>query len=388
MSFTCAAPGRLVRLAVLACFGAASLMALLAPGVAGGDPAAGYVRFADIDYRTASGQPGRNQLDVYTPRGGAGNAPVVVWVHGGAWYQGSKRAVAADKAARFTRAGYVFVAVNYRLSPRLGDRDSLAPGRVMFPDHPRDVAAAVGWVDRNIHRYGGDARRIVLMGHSAGGQIVSLIATDRRYLVRAGVAPRRIRGVISLDAVAFDMTALVDPESPTRGFGFKPSYWNAFGTPRENRARDRWRQASAIEFAGPKDPPFLFVVPVDEPRRMWEARKMAERLRQNEGHAILPVAKDHREINHHFGNERDAGGQTVRAMAFTHAVTRARTPVRADLRARATRFGMAPGRKVRKVATVAASRPVGARSVAGSTGGPSTTAPAGRFTGWPAEPTS
>lgn len=323
--------------------------------------AAEFRSFPGIEFKVASSQPTRNKLDVYVPQRLRESAPVVVWVHGGAWYQGNKNGVVADKAARFTRAGYVFVATNYRLSPRLEDPDSFSPNRVMFPDHPVDVADAIGWVDRNISAYGGDPERIMLMGHSAGGQIVSLLGTDHRYLARVGVSRDQIKGVISLDAVGFDIPALVDPADPTRGSLGKPGYWNAFGTPAENLVEDRWRAASPIEFAGPNDPPFLFVVPDDVPVRIREATRMANRLGQRPGHAIFRVSKTHREINHHFGSEDDRDGETVRSMAFAHAVTRGDGPVRAFARARSKRFVLRARTGLKPVVVVAGSRPVGAR---------------------------
>lgn len=321
-----------------------------------------YRLSSDLRFTTPSADPVRNKLDVYTPRREwDGVAPVVVWVHGGGWYQGSKTSAVVAKAERFTEAGYVFVAVNYRLSPRVGDPGSLLPGRVMFPDHPRDVAEAVGWVSRHIRGFGGDPNRIVLMGHSAGGQIVSLLATDRRFMIGAGVSGSQIRGVISLDAVGFNVAGLADPASPHRSEDAKPAYWNAFGTPKENEALDRWKRASPLQYAGPNDPPFLFVVPDDVALRLREARMMARRLDQRFGHAILPVAMTHREVNQHFGTPADQSGETARAIAFAHAVTSSVGPVRAVAGARTDRFRITPPRRTRPVVITAGSRPVGAR---------------------------
>jgi len=317
---------------------------------------------ADIQYTNQwPSQPVRNRLDVYTPRRDrGGKSPVVVWVHGGAWYQGSKTSSVIDKAERFTKAGYVFVATNYRLSPRVSDPGSLAPDRVMFPDHPRDVAEAVGWVSRHIRRFGGDPNNLVLMGHSAGGQIVSLLGTDQRFMSRVGVGRSQIRGVISLDAVGFDVSELTDPSSPFRNESTKPSYWNAFGTPEENEELDRWKRASPLEYAGPNDPPFLFVVPGNVALRMREAGTMAALLRQRTGHAILPVAKTHREINVEFGTSADQSGETARVMAFAHAVTSGGRPVRAVVGARSKRFKISRGVKSRPVVLTVRSIPVGA----------------------------
>ena len=65
-------------------------------------------------------------------------------------------------AAGYARRGLIAVAPSYRLGHS--------------PDHVEDVAAAVRWVVRNIDKYGGDPSQIHLSGHSAGGNIVSLLA--------------------------------------------------------------------------------------------------------------------------------------------------------------------------------------------------------------------
>src|SRR4026209_213173 len=88
----------------------------------------------DIPYATAHE---RQVLDVYAPDG-AKNLPVVFWIHGGGWQTGDKGMVALKPKA-FTDAGFVFVSINHRLLPTV-DMGALT----------RDVAAALGWVDKNI----------------------------------------------------------------------------------------------------------------------------------------------------------------------------------------------------------------------------------------------
>lgn len=286
-----------------------------------GDASTAYRLHRDIQYSHASPDRVRNQLDVYQPRRGSGRMPVVIWVHGGGWYRGSKDASVAAKAQRFTRERNVFVSVNYRLSPDYRDGRGFRPGRVMFPDHPRDVAGAIAWVRRNISRFGGDPRRIVLIGHSAGAQIVSLLGTDPRYLQERGVNPSVIRGVISLDAYGLDMPALADPAIRLLSETHRGMYWNAFGAPWEPGSYRRWELASAINYADRRDPPFLFVVSSDSGWRIREVRAMARALGQDPDRASLPVRFDHRQINLLFGVRYDGSPQTARALAFTRAVT-------------------------------------------------------------------
>jgi acetyl esterase/lipase len=113
-----------------------------------------YVRYGAIEPK----------LDVYLPETRSGKLPVVMWIHGGGWRQGSK-----DKtpAARLTRRGYAVVSVQYRLS-----------GVAKFPAQIHDCKAAVRWVRANAGRYGFDADRIAAWGASAGGHLVALLGTS------------------------------------------------------------------------------------------------------------------------------------------------------------------------------------------------------------------
>ncbi|MGK2932960.1 MAG: alpha/beta hydrolase [Solirubrobacterales bacterium] len=284
-----------------------------------------FVASRNIPYSDVAPKPYENKLDIYrAPERADKAAPVLVWVHGGGWYKGSKNLVVAAKARRFINSGFIFVSVNYRLSPRVTDPDSLAEDRVMFPDQPNDVAAAIGWIDKNIGRFGGDPDRLVLMGHSAGGHLVSLVATQPRFLRGAGVDPGQVEGVISLDAVGLGIRPLTAAASKARSDHIKPVYWNAFGTPAENRELDRWKRASPLEYAGPRDPPFFFVVQNDEPLRVRESKQMARRLDQRVDPSVLEVPLTHRQINHTFAQTPNYGA-TRQAMDFARGTVRRAT---------------------------------------------------------------
>jgi acetyl esterase/lipase len=124
-----------------------------------------------LDIRYSDG-PGAQSLDVFAPKG-AVNRPVVLFVHGGAWMFGDKNffGLYRNVGRFFARYGAVAVCVNYRLSPG-----------VKHPEHVKDVARAFAWVRAHAGEYGGDRDRVLLCGHSAGGQMVSLLATDDSYL--------------------------------------------------------------------------------------------------------------------------------------------------------------------------------------------------------------
>jgi acetyl esterase/lipase len=130
-------------------------------------------------------------LDLYIPQGKK-DYPVLVFLHGGCWIFGDKSG--GDLYPPFARAlagqGVGVVLPNYRLSPW-----------VKHPAHVKDAARAVAWTHKNIGKYGGDASRLFIGGHSAGGHLASLLATDEQYLKAEGLSRKDLRGVVSVSGV-------------------------------------------------------------------------------------------------------------------------------------------------------------------------------------------
>ncbi|MCE9533560.1 MAG: alpha/beta hydrolase [Planctomycetes bacterium] len=146
----------------------------------------------DIAYRTdKDADPIKHKLDIYTPPGKK-DFPVLFFVHGGSWKTGNK-SMYVSLGATFARQGIGTVIINYRLTS--------ATNNVKHPDHIKDVAAAFAWVHENIKKYGGRNDRIFVSGHSAGGHLVSLLATDESYLKAHKLGLKDIRGVVSLSGV-------------------------------------------------------------------------------------------------------------------------------------------------------------------------------------------
>ena len=140
----------------------------------------------------------RHVLDVYTPEGAAGNRlPVMFWIHGGGWQTGDKSDVAL-KPKVLTERGFVFVSTNYRLLPDV-EMDVLIG----------DVAKSLGWVHKNIAKYGGDPNRIFVGGHSAGAQLAALICIDERWVEREGVPFSALKGSIPVDGDTYDIPKII-----------------------------------------------------------------------------------------------------------------------------------------------------------------------------------
>src|SRR5262249_46392247 len=118
--------------------------------------------------------------------------PVLFFVHGGAWISGDKNYFGVYSAIgqRFAKLGIGAVVTNYRLSPK-----------VQHPEHIKDVAKAFAWTYQNIGKYGGKPEQIFVCGPSAGGHLVSLLATDEQYLKAEGRTLKDIKGAIPMSGV-------------------------------------------------------------------------------------------------------------------------------------------------------------------------------------------
>ena len=108
----------------------------------------------------------RHRLDVYRSRlAPPDKAPVMVYIHGGAWMIGDKRQQGKPMMYELVARGWVCVAINYRLSPK-----------ATWPEHIVDAKRAVAWVKEHIAEYGGDPSFVAVSGGSAGGHLCALVA--------------------------------------------------------------------------------------------------------------------------------------------------------------------------------------------------------------------
>ena len=121
----------------------------------------------------------RCRLDVYYP-GNVKDFTTVVWFHGGGLEGGEKYIPETWK-----NKGIAVVAANYRLHPK-----------VKSPVYIDDAAAAVAWVFNTIEKYGGDPKKIVVSGHSAGGYLASMIGLDKKWLAKYDIDADKIAMLI------------------------------------------------------------------------------------------------------------------------------------------------------------------------------------------------
>jgi acetyl esterase/lipase len=253
----------------------------------------------DIPYVEA-GHP-RQVLDIHSPKG-AKNLPVVFWIHGGGWQTGDKSSVQIKPQA-FMEHEFVFVSTNYRLLPEVD------MGTII-----RDIAKSIHWVHDHIAEYGGDPKRLLVMGHSAGAQLAALVCTDDRYLKSEGLSLAIIRGCVPVDGDTFDVPAIIEvAETRWRVHSLPPS---KFGH-REKFGNDpaKHRDFSAVTHVA-KDkgiPPFLIFHVAGHPDTTAQARRLENVLKE----AGVPVAlyggkeTTHNKINADLGLPDDPGTKAL-----------------------------------------------------------------------------
>lgn len=166
----------------------------------------------------AYGADARQRFDVYLPAKPTG--PVLFMVHGGAWVVGDKAAagVVKNKVDHWVReAGYVLVSTNYRMLPKAAPLEQA-----------RDVARALALAQKKAGSWGADPGRFVLMGHSAGAHLVTLLNASPSLATELGARPWR--AAVSLDSAALDVEQLMQAPHPRlydRAFGKNPEDWRA-----------------------------------------------------------------------------------------------------------------------------------------------------------------
>jgi acetyl esterase/lipase len=223
-------------------------------------PALGKVE-RDVTYATAGGVA--LKLDLYFPAGAGGEpAPVVVYLHGGGWRNGSKSIGGWMKnvTGELLGRGYVVAAVDYRLVPD-----------VTWPAFFHDVKAAVRFLRASAGKYHFDPDRIGTWGTSAGGHLAALLGTTD--------AAAGLEGDGGNPGQSSRVQAVVDLFGPT-------------DLPRMRRADEMakvafggvggLKQASPVEHVSRDDPPFLIfqgdsdrVVPAEQSELLYERLRAA-----------------------------------------------------------------------------------------------------------------
>lgn len=217
----------------------------------------------------AYGPHPRQALDIYVPAPGRGppkGLPVLVFFYGGSWKSGSKADYGFVGQA-FAASGFVTAIADYRLFPEFG-----------FPTFLQDGASAVRFVHAEAERFGGDPRRLVLAGHSAGAYNAAMLALNARYLAEAGLRAGIVRAFAGLSG-PYDFLPL-DPGTAQEVFG-----------PVADRA-----STQPITFASASSPPaFLATGAADDVVRPRNTASLAARLR---GRGVEVVERIYPDLDH------------------------------------------------------------------------------------------
>src|SRR5712671_2965505 len=163
---------------------------------------------------------------------------------------------------------------------------------------------AFGWMEKHIGEYGGDAKRVLVGGHSAGAQLAALICIDERYLKAEGVSFDVLIGCVPVDGDTYDVPAIIEmAETRWRLHGMKPQ---------KNGHREKFggdaakiRDFSAV-YHVEKDkgiPPFLILHVADHPDTSAQAFRLGAVLKEAGVSVRVFGAKDteHSKLNDDLG---------------------------------------------------------------------------------------
>src|SRR5258707_9753070 len=166
------------------------VLVLMAPAATSSSEKTGIV-IKDISYRGATAADRRASLDLYLPEKARAKPALFIFVHGGFWLlSDDEYQIGPSIAANLVSDGVAVALVRYRLAPAH-----------RHPAQAEDVAAAVRHLINHADRYGFDAKRGFLAGHSAGGHLASLVGLDRGYLDRQRLSRKALAGVISISGL-------------------------------------------------------------------------------------------------------------------------------------------------------------------------------------------
>jgi arylformamidase len=239
-------------------------------------PPPGMVLEPDLAY----GDDPAQVLDLYRPTIAVAGAALIVLVHGGGWRRGDKAGprLVQNKVLHWVGQGHVLVSLNYRLLP---DADPL--------EQADDIGLALAFAQNHAERWGADTERCVLVGHSAGAHLVSLLSADPSLAIDQGARPWH--ATVAIDSAALDIEAIMNG----RHFGL---YDIAFGND-----PDFWRRASPMHRLQSRPAaPMLLVCSARRDDVCAAAQTFADKAAGFGGDVtVLPVELNHLQINEQLG---------------------------------------------------------------------------------------
>jgi len=261
----------------------------------------------------AADDDNKHKLDLYIPipkdeHPALLPPPTVLFVHGGFWKNQDRRYYQAftglygNIGVSLARRGITTAVQSYRLHPGPTIRDQID-----------DVLGALSWLEEHVRERGGDPTRIVLVGYSAGGHLVSLIGLDKTHQAAKGLDPSRVKGVVSISGL-LDVPAMVKGQDAE--FNEEVSY-RLFG--RNEAEQATLSPSSYLRADAP--PMLLFAAQKDYGYVLTAGRETAERAKALGMRATFhEVANhDHSDMVLNFNTSSDQLSDQI--AAFVHEVT-------------------------------------------------------------------
>ena len=270
------------------------------------------------------GPESRHRLDIWRLSTTPTDAPVIYYLHGGAWTFGDKREQGRPMLHEFVLRGWIVVAINYRLAPRFP-----------WPAQIEDATRALGWIKKNIATYGGDPERVVVAGGSAGGHLASLVALSAddptwRPDEMDDVEDWSVRGALSFYGV-LEMTG---DEMQWRGLGrmiLRLLERRVVQQPFEGN-EELYRSLSPFDRITPHAPPFFVVQGVNDTLvEVNVARAFVEKFRDVAFTPIYYVELPFTQHAFDLTASPRTSATTRAAVAFAESVTSPRPPLTSSL---------------------------------------------------------
>jgi acetyl esterase/lipase len=214
----------------------------------------------------------RHKLDLFIPEGTKEPLPLIIWIHGGGWQNGSKDGCPPLRNG-YTERGYAVASINYRLS-----------GHAIFPAQIEDCKAAIRWLRAHAAKYNLDSQRFGVWGSSAGGHLVALVGTSgnvKALDVGANLdQSSRVQAVCDYYGPTDFTVFVTTPGYASHATANSPEAKLIGGAVMENK--DKASSANPITYMSQDDPPFLIVhgdkdptVPINQSQLLYDALKQA-----------------------------------------------------------------------------------------------------------------
>ena len=262
----------------------------------------------------------RHKLDLFVPEKADGPLPLIIWVHGGGWQNGSKEGCPPLRDG-CTERGYAVASINYRLS-----------GHAVFPAQIEDCKAAIRWLRAHAREFNLDPQRFGVWGSSAGGHLVALIGTSgdvKEFDVGANLdQSSRVQAVCDYFGPTDLAVFVTTPGYESHARADAPEAKLIGGAVLENK--EKAARANPMTYVTKDDPPFLIVhgdedrtVPINQSQLLFAALKKTG-------------VSAHFHTIHGAGHGQGFGGPEIEPMvsAFFERVLKAGTRVVAAVEAK------------------------------------------------------